>query len=114
MSKNIILEKTKFFWIKISRFYLKLKNKKYFEISSQFFSSWTLVWANFSEAQWDQSNSDFIHKVINCFKRSLWGSILDWDSWGVILRKLCWDGLIEIWFKWDSFNTNKDNKNFKT
>ncbi len=70
MKDNLILYKTRKFWISISKYYIKLKNKKYFEIASQLFRAWTSIWANVSEAQWAVSNNDFTNKFSIALKES--------------------------------------------
>ncbi len=46
-----ITERSFDFAVKISKYYLLLKEKKYYEIASQLFKSWTSIGANISEAQ---------------------------------------------------------------
>lgn len=40
-----------------------MKEKKYYEIASQLFRSWTSIGANISEAQSGTSKNDFINKM---------------------------------------------------
>lgn len=70
MKKNIIQIKTLEFSIKLSRFYVILKDKKYYEIASQFFRSGTSMGANVAEAQWAISKRDFINKMTIALKES--------------------------------------------
>lgn len=51
------------FAVKISKYQLSLKEKKYYEIASQLFRSWTSIGANISEAQSGTSKNDFINKM---------------------------------------------------
>lgn len=81
MKDNIILIKIRKFWILISKYYLNLKDKRYFEIASQLFRSWTSIWANVSEAQWAVSNNDFINKLSIALKESY-----EVDYWFYILE----------------------------
>jgi four helix bundle protein len=62
MNQNIT-ERTFDFAVKISKYQLSLKEKKYFEIASQLFRSWTSIWANIAEAQSSSSKKDFINKM---------------------------------------------------
>ena len=61
--ENTIQKRTLSFGILISKYYLSLKDKKYFEIASQLVKSWTSIWANVREAQWWQSRKDFVNKL---------------------------------------------------
>lgn len=63
MKENLIQQKTLQFSIKLAKFYMSLKDKKYYEIASQLFRSWTSIWANVAEAQWAVSKKDFINKM---------------------------------------------------
>ena len=58
-----ITERTFNFAVRISKYQFYLKEKKYYEIASQVFRSWTSIWANISEAQSSSSKKDFIHKM---------------------------------------------------
>lgn len=58
-----ITERTFDFAVKISKYHLSLKEKKYYEIASQLFRSWTSIGANISEAQSGTSKNDFINKM---------------------------------------------------
>lgn len=58
-----ISDRTFDFAVKISKYQVSLKEKKYYEIASQLFRSWTSVWANISEAQSSVSKKDFINKM---------------------------------------------------
>ncbi len=51
------------FAIDISKQYIELKNKKYYEVASQVFRAWTSIGANISEAQSGYSKKDFINKM---------------------------------------------------
>ncbi|MFA7717650.1 MAG: four helix bundle protein [Candidatus Absconditabacterales bacterium] len=51
------------FAIDISKQYIILKNKRYYEIASQVFRSGTSIGANVSEAQSGCSKKDFINKM---------------------------------------------------
>lgn len=66
--ENNIQQKTLMFGILISKFYVQLKDKKYYEIASQIFRSWTSIWANVREAQWWQSKKDFVSKLAIALK----------------------------------------------
>lgn len=70
MKENLIQDKTLEFSIKLAKFYISLKDKKYYEIASQLFRSWTSIWANVSEAQWAASKKDFINKMTIALKES--------------------------------------------
>jgi len=70
MKENIIQQKTLEFSIKLAKFYMSLKDKKYYEIASQLFRSWTSIWANVAEAQWAISKKDFINKMTIALKES--------------------------------------------
>lgn len=58
-----ISERTFDFAVQISKYQLLLKEKKYYEVASQLFRSWTSIWANIAEAQSGSSKSDFINKM---------------------------------------------------
>lgn len=90
MKENIILIKSRSFAIKISKYYLYLKEKKYFEISSQLFRAWTSIWANISESQWAVSNSDFINKLSISLKEAY-----EVDYWFYILENWFWESISE-------------------
>ena len=70
MKENLIQDKTLEFSIKLAKFYISLKDKKYYEIASQLFRSWTSIWANVAEAQWAASKKDFINKMTIALKES--------------------------------------------
>lgn len=70
MKENLIQQKTLEFSIKLAKFYMSLKDKKYYEIASQLFRSWTSIWANVAEAQWAISKKDFINKMTIALKES--------------------------------------------
>ncbi len=91
---NIIKEKSLEFWIKISKFYLNLKDKKYFEIASQLFRSGTSVWANISEAQQAVSRKDFLNKI--------------WISLKEAQETEYWLEILDKWFKENVFDLQND------
>lgn len=65
-----VQEKAKAFGIQTAKYYLQLKEKKYFDIASQFFRSWTSIGANLAEAQRSPSKKDFIHKLTLALKEA--------------------------------------------
>ena len=95
---NVVKEKSLDFWIKISSFYVELKNKKLFEIASQVFKSWTSIWANIVESQYAISRREFIAKLQISLKESFetlyWFEIL--EKWFWIKCKLLKDDCIEL------------------
>ena len=84
MKENLIQQKTLEFSIKLAKFYMSLKDKKYYEIASQLFRSWTSIWANVAEAQWAISKKDFINKMTIALKESY--------------ETLYWLEILEHWF----------------
>ena len=63
MKENILKEKSKSFAIRIVNLYKFLINeKKEFIMSKQLIRSGTSIGANLMEAEYAQSNADFIHK----------------------------------------------------
>ena len=84
MKENLIQQKTLQFSIKLAKFYMSLKDKKYYEIASQLFRSWTSIWANVAEAQWAVSKKDFINKMAIALKESY--------------ETLYWLEILEHWF----------------
>jgi four helix bundle protein len=70
MKENLIQQKTLEFSIRLAKFYISLKDKKYYEIASQLFRSWTSIWSNVAEAQWAVSKKDFINKMTIALKES--------------------------------------------
>ncbi len=84
MKENLIQKKTLEFSIKLAKFYMSLKSKKYYEIASQLFRSWTSIWANVAEAQWAISKKDFINKMTIALKESY--------------ETLYWLEILEHWF----------------
>lgn len=60
--KNIIVDKTFEFALKVISFSEDLRDSKKFELASQFFKSGTSIGANIREAQNAESSADFIHK----------------------------------------------------
>lgn len=81
-------QRTLLFGIDISKYYLSLKDKKYFEIAAQLIKSWTSIWANVCEAQWGQSRKDFISKLSIALK--------EW------YETLYWLQILEKWFNEDT------------
>lgn len=61
--KNIIVDKTFEFAVKIGSLYKKLKQEKEFQIGNQLFRSAGSIGANVEEAQAAQSQRDFIAKM---------------------------------------------------
>ncbi len=84
MIKQDIQKRSLKFWIEMAKYYLKLKDKKYYEIASQVFKSWTNIWANISEAQSWSSKKDFINKMNIALK--------EWEE------TLYWFEILEKWF----------------
>lgn len=84
MKDNLIQNKTLEFSIKLAKFYMSLKDKKYYEIASQVFRSWASIWANVAEAQWAISKKDFINKMTIALKESY--------------ETLYWLQILEQWF----------------
>ncbi|MCX6824253.1 MAG: four helix bundle protein [candidate division SR1 bacterium] len=70
MKENLIQQKTLEFSIKLAKFYMSLKDKKYYEIASQLFRSGTSIGANVAEAQGAISKKDFINKMTIALKES--------------------------------------------
>jgi four helix bundle protein len=96
-----ILKRSLKFWIAISKYYLSLKDKKYFEVASQIFKSWTSIWANIREAQWGQSRKDFVNKMSIALKESYetlyWLEILsEWFDENVSIIKNECEQLVKI------------------
>lgn len=91
MKENIILEKSKNFWISVSKYYIHLKDKKYYEIASQLFRSGTSIWTNITEAQWAVSNADFINKLSISLKEAY-----ETDYWIYILKNWFWENNEEL------------------
>ena len=79
-----ITERTFDFAVKISKYQVFLKEKKYYEIASQLFRSWTSIWANISEAQSSTSKRDFINKMNIALKEAR--------------ETIFWLKLLEKWF----------------
>jgi len=61
--KNIILEKSFDFGLKVIHLYKKLTENKEFIISKQLLRSGTSVWANLIESNSWESKKDFLHKI---------------------------------------------------
>lgn len=78
---NDLLDRSLQFWIAISKFYLELKEKKYYEVANQIFRSGTSIGANIREAQAAESKQDFVHKLAIALKEALetsyWLDILE-------------------------------------
>jgi len=71
MSKNIVINKSKAFAIRIIRLYQYLKNeKKEFVLSKQILRSGTSIGANVREAHQGQSRRDFIAKMSIALKEA--------------------------------------------
>ncbi|HRX63909.1 MAG TPA: four helix bundle protein [Candidatus Absconditabacterales bacterium] len=60
---NDIKDRSLVFGIEIAKYYLSLKEKKYYEIASQLFRSGTSIGANIAEAKNSPSKKDFINKL---------------------------------------------------
>ncbi len=90
-----ISDRTFDFAVKISKYQVSLKEKKYYEIASQLFRSWTSVWANVSEAQSSVSKKDFINKMNISLKEAretvFWLKLLEqwFDESNEELQKEC-------------------------
>jgi len=63
MQKNIVKKKSYDFALGVIKLCKKLKQEKYFEISSQLIRSGTSIGANIEEALAGQSKNDFIAKM---------------------------------------------------
>jgi len=61
--KNIIVDKSFEFALKVIRCTEELNDKKKFNLSNQLFKSGTSIGANIKEAQNAESKKDFIHKM---------------------------------------------------
>ncbi len=79
-----ISERTFDFAVKISKYQLFLKEKKYDEVASQLFRSWTSIGAIISEAQSGTSKNDFINKMNIALKEAK--------------ETMYWLKLLEQWF----------------
>ena len=88
-----ISDRTFNFAVKISKYQASLKEKKYYEIASQLFRSWTSIWANVSEAQSSVSKNDFINKMNISLKEAR--------------ETIFWLKLLEQWFD----ESNKELQN---
>lgn len=62
-NKNIILEKSFDFGLKVIKLYKILKTEKEFVISRQIVRSGTSIWANLVESNSWESKKDFLHKI---------------------------------------------------
>jgi len=71
MQKNVILEKSFEFALKIIEFCELLDESRKFVISKQLLLSGTSIGANIHESQSAESRADFIHKLKNSRQRSL-------------------------------------------
>jgi len=89
------------FAIKISSFYIELKNKKLYEIASQLFRSGTSIGANIAESKDSVSKKDFINKLSISLKEAretyYWLEILrSWFNYKVTLIQDECEELIKI------------------
>ena len=79
--KNIIVDKTFDFAVKITVLYDKLRKEHEYNLSSQLFNSATSIGANVEEAQAAQSKRDFISKMSIASKEAretrYWLRVLD-------------------------------------
>lgn len=89
-----ISDRTFNFAVKISKYQVSLKEKKYYEIASQLFRSWTSIWANVSEAQSSVSKKYFINKMNISLKEAR--------------ETMFWLRLLEQWF--DESNEELQNE----
>jgi len=94
MEKQNIQRRSLEFWIKVAKYYLQIKEKKYYEIASQLFRSWTSIWANVAEAQSWCSKKDFINKMNIALK--------EWEE------TLYWFEILEKWFNEDITELRND------
>ena len=62
-NKNVILNKSFDFGLKVIHLYKKLTEKREFIISKQLLRSGTSVWANLIESNSWESKRDFLHKI---------------------------------------------------
>lgn len=62
-NKNVILDKSFDFGLKVIHLYKRLIENKEFIISKQLLRSWTSVWANLIESNSWESKKDFLHKI---------------------------------------------------
>lgn len=65
---NNLQEKSKTFGVAIAKYYISLKDKRYYEIASQLFRSGTSIGANIAEAWAGCSKKDFINKLYIALK----------------------------------------------
>ena len=71
MNKNIVMDKSKAFAIRVIKLYKYLcENKNEFVISKQLLRSATSIGANIKEAQCGQSKKDFIAKMYIAYKEA--------------------------------------------
>ena len=71
MNKNIVMDKSKAFAIRVIKHYKYLcENKNEFVISKQLLRSATSIGANIKEAQCGQSKKDFIAKMYIAYKEA--------------------------------------------
>jgi len=63
IKKNVIVEMTFEFSLKVIAFVDELVQRKKFQLSKQLFASATSIGANVREAQNPESKADFIHKI---------------------------------------------------
>lgn len=91
---NVVRERSLKFWIRISKFYVYLKKKNLFEISSQIFRSWTSIGANIAEAQYAISRREFVSKLQISLKEAF--------------ETIYWFEVLENWF-WECCKSLKDD-----
>ena len=68
--KNIALQKSFVFSIKIIELFKKLKWNNEFVISKQLLKSWTSIWANLMESKFWFSTKDFLYKISIALKEA--------------------------------------------
>ncbi len=68
--KNVVLEKSFAFSLKILQVYASLKEQKEYDLARQFLRSGTSIGANIEEAQGAQSKKDFISKLSISYKEA--------------------------------------------
>ena len=68
--KNVVLEKSFAFSLKVLKVYASLKEQKEYDLARQFLRSGTSIGANIEEAQGAQSKRDFISKLSISYKEA--------------------------------------------
>ena len=68
--KNVVLEKSFSFSLKVLQVYASLKEQKEYDLARQFLRSGTSIGANIEEAQGGQSKRDFISKMSISYKEA--------------------------------------------